>query len=164
MVEEVRKENEEYEKGRKAYYEAVNEFSDMTLNELNEKLNGAKLNDIDRSYLTGVIQSTDETDKPSHKYLEMLKSQRNVPPSYDAKKLGLISQVQHQHECGCCQAFATVAEYEIETCIKKVTGKFGHFAEQQLIDCAYGQYGAWAVVLAHPMKPMLNGLLPTTLV
>jgi len=137
---EVREENEDYEKGRKTWYAAVNEFSDMTLKELNEEITGAKLDDFDRRYSTGAIQSTDETDEPSQRYLEMLKSRRSAPPSYDARKLGLVSPVQHQHNCGCCTAFATVAAYE--TCIKKATGKFGDFAEQQLIDCAYGKHGA----------------------
>ena len=37
-------------------------------------------------------------------------------------------------------AFATVAT--IETCFKKLTGVFGDYAEQELVDCAYGQHGA----------------------
>ena len=30
----------------------------------------------------------------------------------------------------------------VETCFKKVTGKFGDYSEQQFVDCGYGQYGA----------------------
>ena len=70
----------------------------------------------------------------------MLKNRGNAPAYYNAKDQGLVSQVLHQHKCGCCTAFATVAVYEV--CMKKATGKMGDFAEQQLIDCGYGKYGA----------------------
>ncbi|MFN9904065.1 MAG: C1 family peptidase, partial [bacterium] len=30
----------------------------------------------------------------------------------------------------------------VETCFKKQAGVFGDYAEQEFIDCAYGQYGA----------------------
>ena len=42
--------------------------------------------------------------------------------------------------CGSCVAFATTAL--IETCFKKVTGVFGDYSEQHLVDCAYDN--VWA--------------------
>ena len=51
----------------------------------------------------------------------------------------LVSEVKDQLQCGSCVAFSTVAA--IETCFKKLTGVFGDYSEQQLVDCGYGQYG-----------------------
>ena len=45
-----------------------------------------------------------------------------------------------QGGCGSCAAFTTMSV--IETCFKRVTGVFGDYSEQQLVDCAYGSYGA----------------------
>ena len=43
--------------------------------------------------------------------------------------------MKKQGHCGSCVAFATVAN--VETCFKKVTGVFGDYSEQQMLDCAY---------------------------
>jgi C1A family cysteine protease len=43
-------------------------------------------------------------------------------------------------ECESCVAFATMAV--METCFIRQTGRHGDYSEQELIDCAYGDYGA----------------------
>jgi hypothetical protein len=60
-----------------------------------------------------------------------------IPSSLNA---GLVSPVKNQYDCGSCVAFASMAA--VETCFKKRTGVFGDYAEQEFVDCAYGQYGA----------------------
>merc|ERR1711872_460958 len=50
--------------------------------------------------------------------------------------------------CGSCVAFATMNT--VETCFKKLTGVFGDYAEQQFVDCAYGQNGANGCNGAYP--------------
>ena len=53
---------------------------------------------------------------------------------------GLVTPVRNQGNCGSCVAFATAAN--VETCFKKVTGVFGDYSEQQLLDCGYDHLGA----------------------
>ena len=48
-----------------------------------------------------------------------------------------MSPVRDQRTCGSCAAFATVAL--IEVCFKKLTGVFGDYSEQQLLDCGFGK-------------------------
>jgi hypothetical protein len=59
---------------------------------------------------------------------------------YNVPLLGLVSPVKSQYDCGSCVAFASMAA--VETCFKKQNGVFGDYAEQEFVDCAYGQYGA----------------------
>jgi len=51
-----------------------------------------------------------------------------------------VSSVKHQGKCGSCVAFATMAA--VEFCFRNLTGKFGDYSEQELIDCGYGHFGA----------------------
>jgi Papain family cysteine protease len=48
--------------------------------------------------------------------------------------------VKHQGKCGSCLAFATMGA--IETCFRRITGRFGDYSEQELIDCGFGHKGA----------------------
>ena len=52
--------------------------------------------------------------------------------------LGFTTPVKDQGACGSCTAFASVAA--IEVCFKKNTKKAIDISEQQLLDCAYGQF------------------------
>merc|ERR1711915_192549 len=102
-------------------------------------------------------------------------SRSSVPDSYNALSDGLVSPIKDQGECGSCVAFASMSI--IETCFKKVTGVFGDYSEQQMVDCGYGINGAdgchiasfhayltWAVdykvkfasELQYPYKDMLS--------
>ena len=50
---------------------------------------------------------------------------------------GLISPVKSMgDQCGSCSAFASIAA--VETCFKRITGRFEKYSEQQLLDCGYG--------------------------
>merc|ERR1719341_1658752 len=60
-----------------------------------------------------------------------------IPDSYSSVELGYVSPVRDQRTCGSCAAFATVAL--IEVCFKKLTGVFGDYSEQQLLDCGFGK-------------------------
>ena len=50
--------------------------------------------------------------------------------------------MRNQGRCGSCVAFATAAN--VETCFKKVTGVFGDYSEQQMLDCGNNHLGAAA--------------------
>jgi len=80
-------------------------------------------------------------DKPSEKYFDKFRySRASVPASYSSVSYGYVSPVKNQKQCGACVAFSNMAA--IETCFKKLTGVFGDYSEQQLIDCGYGRNGA----------------------
>ncbi len=51
-----------------------------------------------------------------------------------------MSPVKFQGSCGSCAAFASIAV--VESCFKIVTGSFGNYSEQELLDCASGFEGA----------------------
>lgn len=50
-----------------------------------------------------------------------------------------VSPVKHQGKCGSCVAFASMGA--VETCFRRVTGKFGDYSEQEMIDCGFGHNG-----------------------
>jgi Papain family cysteine protease len=54
--------------------------------------------------------------------------------------VGYVSPVKNQGQCGSCATFGSTAV--VETCYKKLKGKFATFSEQQYLDCAYGYEGA----------------------
>ena len=84
---------------------------------------------------------SERMSEESERYFDKFRQNRaNVPSSCSSVERGLVSPVRNQRQCGSCVAFATVAT--IETCFKKLTGVFGDYAEQELVDCAYGQHGA----------------------
>jgi len=73
-------------------------------------------------------------------FAAMRMNRDDVPASYSAVDAGLVSPVKSQGDCGSCVAFATGAA--VETCFKKVAGRWGDVSEQHFVDCGYGQNGA----------------------
>merc|ERR1719253_1089125 len=70
----------------------------------------------------------------------------DLPTSYDARTLGLVTPVKNQEQCGSCWAFATVANIEGQNFLQNKELK--SFAEQELVDCDSNDNGC-------------NGGLPT---
>merc|ERR1712127_491492 len=140
----VKKENEKFEEGQKTWFDAINEFSDLPSDEFeSEKTGDIKPPQFGR----GLLEPTgsERVDAESERYFaairDSMKTDRaSVPSSYDSKALGHVSAVKNQKQCGSCVAFSNMAA--IETCFKKVSGAFGDFSEQQLIDCGFGKNGA----------------------
>merc|ERR1719230_574011 len=65
----------------------------------------------------------------------------NVPESVDWRTGDqvCVNAVQDQGQCGSCWAFSSVVSIEGAHCV--ATGTLLKFSEQQLVDCAYIQYG-----------------------
>jgi C1A family cysteine protease len=63
----------------------------------------------------------------------------SVPKSVDWRSEGAVNSIQDQGQCGSCWAFSSVASLEGAHAVK--SGKLLKFSEQQLVDCAYVQYG-----------------------
>merc|ERR1712042_317029 len=79
-------------------------------------------------------------DEESERYFDQYRySRASVPSSYSSVDKGLVSPFKSQGQCGSCVAFATTNC--VETCYRKITGKFGDYSEQQMVDCGYGKGG-----------------------
>ncbi|XP_013190014.1 uncharacterized protein LOC106134496 [Amyelois transitella] len=63
-----------------------------------------------------------------------------LPTEYDARLLGLVTNIKNQEDCGSCWTFATTAVVE-GAIAKSNGGKLVALSNQALIDCAWG-YGA----------------------
>jgi len=116
-------------------FDKVNDFSDLTDEERTKQKTGAQKPD---RYGRGLLPHFD-IDERSERYFDQYRYSRgSAPASYNAVEKGFVSPVKNQKRCGSCAAFATIAC--VETCYKKVTGVFGDYSEQELVDC--GMYGA----------------------
>ena len=161
----IKRENIAYAQGRQTWYEKVNDFSDLTDEERTAAKTGMKIPKGAKQeqkqgrrqgrrngrrkgswpgpgYGRGLILHH-QIDERSERFFDQFRfSRQSVPSSYNAVEKGIVSPVKNQKQCGSCTAFATMAA--VETCYKKITGVFGDYSEQELVDCGYnGAEGAW---------------------
>ena len=140
--EDIKKENEDFLEGKKAWFSAVQPFDDLPADEFEEQ----KLGDDENTgqyarklkYAQGLINPPwpESRDEASERFFDKFRySRASVPYSVDSIKKGDVSPVKNQLSCGSCVAFANMAL--IETCFKKKAGIFGDYSEQQLLDCGY---------------------------
>lgn len=69
-----------------------------------------------------------------------------LPSTYDLKKLGFMTSIKNQGDCGSCWAFATTGMFE--SVIKKTFSVTENLSEQQLISCNNYGYccdGGWLI-------------------
>jgi len=135
--EEIKQVNKDFADGKKTWFDHLNDFSNLPKDEfIKEK--------------TGLIEpSSDEKEKVSSAAYFARYKRNTVPDEYNAVTEGLVSPVKSQGGCGSCAAFAAMAT--VETCFKKITGVFGDYSEQQMVDCGYGdENGAWGCSGAYP--------------
>jgi len=135
----IKETNKAYQAGDKTWFDGINEFSDLPEDEFLAEKTG--LNDIESG--RGLLAPSEEEreDEESEKYFDTFRfSRASVPSSYSSVDRGYVSPVKNQRQCGSCVAFATMNT--VETCFKKLTGVFGDYSEQQMVDCGYRQNGA----------------------
>ena len=118
--------NEAYLARRRSWFETINEFSDI-------------LDDEFIASHTGLMEDVGQLNNTDIPLLRIESLRYDVPASYNSISLGYVSPVKNQGGCGSCAAFATMAL--VETCFRKVTGKFGDYSEQQFVDCVTQDYG-----------------------
>ena len=149
----IKRQNRQYENGVKSWWDKLNDFADIPDDEAVKEKTGLKVKRQRRSkqrkskrkrkrnYGRGLIPHN-FTDDRSEKYFDQFRYNRaRVPRSYSAVDEGIVSPIKNQKQCGSCVAFATVAT--IETCFKKITGVFGDYSEQELVDCGYNKNYAY---------------------
>jgi len=149
--EEVVKEaNEAYANGEQTWFDEINDFDDEPIDEFMAEHTGL-LTNFTYGFAKGLLDIPIEYDEASERYFDQFRYSRSaLPDSYNAVTEGLVSPIKDQGYCGSCVAFATTAL--IETCFKKVTGEFGDYSEQLLVDCAYDYRDSWNNKLANGCK------------
>jgi len=126
----IKEVNQQYQRGEKNWFAKVNDFADLP-------------DELFMAQKTGLVYPEDDFDQVVEKVADSSRHRRSTAPeSFSAVDLGLVTPAKHQLKCGSCSAFTATAA--IETCFAKLTGHLDDYAEQQLIDCAYGNYGAKA--------------------
>ena len=138
--ESIKEQNELFLNEDSEWFSKLNEFSDLPENEFKEEKTGLN-NGNGTLYARGLLTpETIPVDEESERFFQEINlSRNNIPLSYSSVDEKLVSKVKDQLQCGSCVAFSTMAA--IETCFKKLTGVFGDYSEQQLVDCGFGQYG-----------------------
>ena len=136
--ESIKEQNELFLNEDSEWFSKLNEFSDLPKDEFKEEKTGLENGTI---YARGLLTpETIPVDEESERFFQEIDLSRNdIPSSYSSLDKELVSEVKNQLQCGSCVAFSTVAA--IETCFKKLTGVFGDYSEQQLVDCGIGQIG-----------------------
>merc|ERR1711970_17644 len=129
-IEEIKKQNKRFSEGNSTWFDCVYDFDDLTDDEFRKQKTGAIIPEPENQ-----VDDRSENFFDNYRYSRM-----SVPASYSSVDRGYVSPVKDQGDCGSCVAFATMAT--VETCYKKLTGVFGDYSEQQLVDCGYGQNGA----------------------
>merc|ERR1712127_129006 len=142
----VKEENKEYKEGKKTWFSALNEFSDLTKDQFEKEKTGLKrVNGT--SFGRGLLrpEGGSKVDPASERYFAsfraaMAMNRDSVPTSYSSVDEGLATPVRSQQTCGSCVAFSNMAVIEI--CFAKTAGVLADYSEQQLLDCGYGQNDA----------------------
>ncbi|XP_070840401.1 cathepsin K-like [Chaetodon trifascialis] len=110
--------NQEASAGKQSFTMGLNHLADMTAEEINEKLNGLKLEES--------INVRNGTFKDVSGF--------HTPQSVDWRKTGLVSPVRNQGSCGSCWAFSSLGALEGQ--MKKRTGVLVPLSPQNLVDCS----------------------------
>uniref|UniRef100_A0A3B4UE32 Cathepsin S, ortholog 1 n=1 Tax=Seriola dumerili TaxID=41447 RepID=A0A3B4UE32_SERDU len=114
----VLRHNQEASAGKHNFTLGLNHLADMTAEEINEKLNGLKLEDP-ANFTNGTFKEV---------------SGLSMPQGVDWRKNGLVSPVQNQGLCGSCWAFSSLGALEGQ--MKKRTGVLVPLSPQNLVDCS----------------------------
>ncbi|XP_004074015.1 cathepsin L1 [Oryzias latipes] len=114
----VMKHNQQATEEKHSFTVGLNHLSDMTAEEINEKLNGFKMEE--------------HADYRNH--TSKLSSGVSTPASVDWRKSGLVGPVTNQGLCGSCWAFSSLGALEGQ--LRKQRGVLVPLSPQNLVDCS----------------------------
>lgn len=127
----IKEHNEKYAYGVVSYYKGVNQYTDMTYEEVKSVAFGFKQGTQFN------VSGTARLHRPSL---------RAVPKAVDWRAKGVVTPVKDQGSCGSCWAFSTTGALEGQHALAK--GKLISLSEQNLVDCTqqqgnFGCNGGW---------------------
>ncbi|CAK8535266.1 unnamed protein product [Lathyrus sativus] len=122
--------------GNSGFNLSINQFADQT----NDEFKANSLNGKNKPLIGVGIAATEEA-------VFRYENVTDVPATMDWRERGAVTPIKHQHLCGSCWAFATVAATEGINQI--TTGRLVSLSEQELVDCVktnrtYGCGGGYA--------------------
>ncbi|XP_056153887.1 cathepsin S, ortholog 1 [Lampris incognitus] len=117
-LDRVLRHNREASAGQHSFTMGLNHLADMTAEEVNERLNGLKVEDRAHFGNWTTKQSRD----------------LSIPVSVDWRTTGLVSPVKNQGLCGSCWAFSSAGALEGQ--MKRQTGVLVPLSPQNLLDCS----------------------------
>lgn len=123
----IMKHNKEAANGMHTYTMAINQFSDLTIEE------------FDKIYLGTKIQKTPAPDTEA--------DVGSLPKQVDWRTKGFVTPVKDQGQCGSCWAFSAVGA--IEGAHFNKTGKLVSLSEQNLVDCEKMDAGCFGGFMDH---------------
>jgi len=156
VEDEINENNAKFEKGESTYQEELNQYSNLPMDVFEKYREGAKMPEDEGRGLGLLVPPEYIKNEPENAarmneiYRQLEMDRQEVPESYDATELGLVTPVKNQKSCGSCAAFAAHGLHE--TCLRKagIPMEGLDLSEQYLLDCGYDGYamnacgGAWA--------------------
>ncbi|KAL5019864.1 hypothetical protein ScPMuIL_002756 [Solemya velum] len=115
----IQKHNLQADRGLHTHRLGMNQFGDMTGQEIRRTLNGFRMSNSTKGQLFMAPSNV---------------ATRDVPDTVDWRKKGYVTAVKNQANCGSCWAFSSTGSLEGQHFRK--TGKLVSLSEQNLVDCS----------------------------
>merc|ERR1712230_240439 len=125
FLEEMTAHNARYEAGEETYFQGVNQFTDMTL----EEFQALPMFGFVKPESAGPNLGTHEWNG------------EGLAASVDWRSKGAVTPVKNQGQCGSCWAFSTVGG--LEGAWEIGTGTLTSMSEQQFVDCSKANSGCY---------------------